>query len=118
MQPEDYLEFERTPTNQGEVEEVRIKGSRILIEHVLGYYQKGLTAEAIKAEVYPSLSLQEIEAAIHYYLQNKMEVDRYLERGRAITEANYQEYLKKGPSPVAKRLRELSAAKEAASRSE
>jgi uncharacterized protein (DUF433 family) len=97
MQLEDYFEFEKFPTKFGPAERIRIKGHRISIEHVLEYHQQGMGPEAIVRDVYPSLTLEEVYATITYYLHNKAEVDAYLERGRKIEDAYYQEYQEQGP---------------------
>lgn len=97
MQLEDYFEFEKFDTPYGPVERIRIKGHRIAIEHVLDFYNRGVSAEEIAKVHYPSLSLEEVYATLTYYLHNKAEVDAYNERGEKIADAYYQEYLKGGP---------------------
>ncbi len=97
MQLEDYFEFEKFPSKHGEIERIRIKGRRIAIEHILEQYKEGTGPEQIGREVYPDLPLEAIYATILYYLHNRAEVEGYLERGKRIEEAWYQEYLEKGP---------------------
>jgi uncharacterized protein (DUF433 family) len=98
MQLEDYFEFEKFPSKHGEIERIRIKGRRIAIEHVLYHYlNDAMGPEQIAREVYTDLPLEQIYATILYYLHNKEEVEGYLERGRRIEEAWYQEYLERGP---------------------
>jgi uncharacterized protein (DUF433 family) len=109
MQLEDYFEFERFDTKFGEVERIRIKGHRIAIEHVLEFYNAGASPEVIQQQHYPTLTLEEIQATITYYLRNKAKVDAYLQRGEEAAEAIYQDHLKQEPSPTAKRIRELRA---------
>lgn len=55
---EDYFDFVG-PT------EIRLKGHRIGIEHVLAYYQQGYTPEAI-AQEFPGLDLEMVYATITY----------------------------------------------------
>jgi uncharacterized protein (DUF433 family) len=98
MKAEEYFEFEKFNTKFGPVERIRIKGHRIAIENVIEYYNAGKTAEHIQQEVYPSLTLDEVNAAITYYLHNKEAVDAYFGQGEKIAEAWYQDYLKYGPS--------------------
>jgi uncharacterized protein (DUF433 family) len=93
MQLEDYFEFEKF----GRCERIRIKGHRIAIEHVIGYFKQGLEPRAIVRDIYPTLTLEEVYATITYYLLNKVEVEAYLQRGEELAEAIYQEYLRKGP---------------------
>jgi uncharacterized protein (DUF433 family) len=96
MQLEDYFEFEKFPTKFGETERIRIKGSRIAIEIVIGEFHQGATPEQIQHK-YPTLSLAQVYATIAYYLQNKAAVDAYIERGERVADAYYQEYLQHGP---------------------
>lgn len=71
MKLEDYFDF-LAP------DDIRIKGHRIGIESVLLLYlHRGRTAEQI-AEVFDSLSLEQIYATILYYLHNKPQVEAYL----------------------------------------
>jgi uncharacterized protein (DUF433 family) len=112
MQLEDYFEFEKFNTQHGEVERIRVKGTRVAIEIILRDYLGGFTPEQIVSNYHRSLSLEQVFATLTYCLHNKVEVDAYLERGRAVEEANYQEYLKQEPSEVVKRLRAARAARE------
>jgi uncharacterized protein (DUF433 family) len=97
MQLEDYFEFERFPTEHGEVERIRIKGHRIRIENIVELYSSGKTAEEIQRQSYPSLTLEEVYAAITYYLRNKEAVEAYIARGERVADAYYREYLEHGP---------------------
>lgn len=96
---EDYFEFSETPRV------IRIKGHRIGLEHVLEQYKAGKSAEEI-ARYFPTLSLEQVYAAILYYLHYHEEVEEYLReyedlgrRMMATSDAN--------PSPASLRLREL-----------
>lgn len=96
---EDYLEFfEDTGA-------IRIKGHRIGLEHVLEQYKAGKSPEEI-ARYFPSLSLEQIYAAILYYFANRDTVDAYLQRLDEIT----RELIAKSdanPSAASLRLRKL-----------
>lgn len=61
MYLEDYFDF-------CESGDIRIKGHRIGIEHVIRLYQQGYQAEQI-ATYYPNLSLEKIYATLTYYLR-------------------------------------------------
>ena len=75
MQLEDQFDFVPPP-----YEQIRLKGTRIGIEHVIRYYNGGMTAEQIAhAFAYP-LPLAQVYAAITYYLQRKDELDAYVRR--------------------------------------
>jgi uncharacterized protein (DUF433 family) len=108
MRLEDYFEFEKFDTKFGPTERIRLKGSRIAIEVIIDDFNAGATADQIQKN-YPTISLEQVYAAITYYLHNQPEVDAYIQRGRAIEDAYYQEYLNQGPSPMAERIRALKA---------
>ncbi|MBY0525792.1 MAG: DUF433 domain-containing protein [Gemmataceae bacterium] len=109
MQLEDYFEFEKFETEYGEVERIRVKGTRIAIEIIIQDYLGGSLPEQIVANYRRSLSLEQVFATLTYYLHNKAAVDSYIEHGDAIGEAYYQEHLRKEPPEVVKRLRALRA---------
>lgn len=95
---EDYFDFVSP-------EQIRIRGHRIGIEHVLDeYLRRGRTPEQI-AEDFPTLSLEEIHATILYYLHNRSAVDAYLEEW---VEAGRRGWLEQQRNPPAGlvRLRE------------
>lgn len=112
MQLEDYFEFETFDTKFGPVERISFKGHRIKLENVVELFQEGQQPDQIQREAYPSLTLEQVYAAITYYLHNKQAVDEYNERGEKIADAYYQEWLQQEPPPVVKRLRELRARQE------
>lgn len=98
MQLEDYFEFL-------EPNDIRIKGHRIGIESILRKYRAGRTAEEIARE-YSTLRLVDIYATITYYLQNKNQVDAYLQRTEQLI-AEQMAQSDANPSPVVLRLRKL-----------
>lgn len=104
MQLEDYFDF-LGPN------EIRIKGHRIGIEHVVELYHAGYIPERI-AQIFPGLSLEKIYAAIAYYLRNRDEIDAYLARQAAIVAAELRAYEAREPAPVVKRIRALKAERE------
>lgn len=97
MRLEDYFEFEKFDTKFGPAERIRIKGHRIRLENVVEYFNQGMEPKQIVGEIYRSLNLEEVYAAITYYLHNRAEVDAYIQRGQRIADAWYQEYLTYGP---------------------
>lgn len=109
MQLEDYFEFEKFDTKFGLMERIRIKGHRIALENVLEFFNEGMTPDVIQSELYPSLTLEEVYAAITYYLHNKQTVDAYMKRAEGVAEAFYREHQASEPNAVTKRLRELTA---------
>jgi uncharacterized protein (DUF433 family) len=88
--------------------EIRLKGHRIGLLHIVECYQEGCSAEAIQCE-YPTLPLALIHKVIAFYLENQAEVDAYVARCRA--ELDQQAVAPhKGPSMA--ELRRRMAARE------
>lgn len=112
MQLEDYFTFEKLNTKFGVAESIRLKGTRMSIDTIVEEFNKGAAPQGI-VENYPTLTLEQVYAAITYYLHNKAEVDEYIRRGEEIAEAFYQEHLKQPPDAVTLRLRALAAKREA-----
>jgi len=103
MQLEDNFEFVPPP-----YEQIRLKGTRIGIEHVIRYHNGGMTAEQIAhAFAYP-LPLAQVYAAITYYLQRKDELDDYVRR---IDEAGeqFRQEIEKDPGHRSLRAKLLAA---------
>ena len=75
-----------TPLVQEADGTVRISGSRVTLDTLVGAFQKGATAEQIQ-DSFPSISLRQIYGAIAYYLEHEAEVEAYLKmrRGEAET---------------------------------
>lgn len=59
----------------------RVGGTRVTLDTVVRAFTRGATAEEI-AQQYPALSLSDVYSTISYYLQNRAEVDAYLEKRR------------------------------------
>jgi uncharacterized protein (DUF433 family) len=112
MQLEDYFEFEKFDSKHGVIERIRLKGHRISLEHIVEPFKEGFSPERIWNAL-PTLTLEQVYAAVTYYLHNKAEVEAYLERGKTIEDKLYAEWEENVP-PVVKRLRELKARREAA----
>ncbi len=105
MQLEDYFNF-LAP------DDIRLKGSRIGIGTILyEYIYRARTPQEI-ANIYTSLTLEQVYATILYYLHNKEAVSRYIadwlewEHQRRKAQAL-------NPPPVIERLRKLNAETEA-----
>ena len=105
MNLEDYFDFEKFPT----FNRIRLKGTRVAIEHILDPYLQGESPERIFQSYRRTLTLEQVHATITYYLHNKAEVDAYLEQSRRADEAAYQEHLKEEPSEVIKRMQNFAA---------
>jgi len=83
--------------------EIRIKGTRVGIEIVLRDYLQGASPEEIVLR-YPTLSLEQVHAAILYYLRNIEELNQYLKEWWQQGEAAWQEQ-KRHPSEFVRTLR-------------
>jgi uncharacterized protein (DUF433 family) len=75
MQEDQYLEM-LSP------DDVRVRGTRVGVEHILEAYLLGRLPEEIALE-FPTVTLEQVHGTIAWYLRNQQEVDRYLERWRA-----------------------------------
>lgn len=114
MQLEDYFEFETFETKFGPVDRIRIKGHRIGIEHVVGFYKQGFSPETILRDVYPSLTIEKIYAVVLYYEANKERVEKYIHHSDKIGDLYYQEYMQQPETDMSKRLKAIKAARQAA----
>ena len=88
--------------------DIRLKGHRIWLEHIVEHYQAGLSAEAI-ATRFPGVAIEKIYAAITYYLANKVTVDERLRQIEAIGE---QALAAQAETPAGKRLLEITGKRE------
>jgi uncharacterized protein (DUF433 family) len=75
------LRFEATPCPLilGADGTIRVKGSGVTLELVVGAFDAGATPEQI-AHHCPSLSLATIYSVISYLLSQRAEVDRYMQK--------------------------------------
>ncbi|MBW4573078.1 MAG: DUF433 domain-containing protein [Tolypothrix carrinoi HA7290-LM1] len=105
MQLEEYFNF-LAPND------IRLNGTRIGIETILyEYIYRDRTPEEI-AQIYTSLTLEQVYATILYYLHNKEAVSNYitdwLESGHRMREEQ-----RRNPSPVVQKLIQFKAEREA-----
>jgi uncharacterized protein (DUF433 family) len=56
---------------------VRVRGTRVTLDTVVGAFNDGSTAEEIMLQ-YPSLKLADVYGVIAYYLRHREEVDTFL----------------------------------------
>jgi uncharacterized protein (DUF433 family) len=92
--------------------DIRIKNSRIGIETILyEYIDCGRSPEEI-AQIYQSISLEQVYATILYYLQNKEVISDYMknwiEHGHRMREEQ-----RLNPPPVSEKLRQLRIERQA-----
>lgn len=79
------LTAEKAPLVIGEDGVVRVEGSRVTLDTVVGAFNSGASAEEI-AEQYPTVSLADVYAIISYYLHRQDEVHAYLSERRQFAE--------------------------------
>ncbi len=107
---EDYFDFLSE-------NEIRLKGHRIGIEDILYEHIYNELTPAELAERFPTLSAEQIYAAILYYLNNRERMDAYLakwlEHGRRMREKQART-----PTPAMLKLRRIKAALKAAEQTE
>ena len=58
---------------------IRVGGTRVTLDTVIGAWEDGATAEEI-AQRYDSLALADVHAALSYYLRHREDVQSYLGR--------------------------------------
>jgi uncharacterized protein (DUF433 family) len=81
-----HLTFTVTvPLQQDEGGAVRVTGSRVTLDTIVGAFKRGATAEQIQ-DSFPSLSLQQIYGAVAYYLEHQEAVEAYLSERQAEAE--------------------------------
>jgi uncharacterized protein (DUF433 family) len=61
---------------------IRVGRTRVILDLVIDAYRQGATAEAI-VERYPSLLLADVYLVLGYYMQNRAEIDAYLQKREA-----------------------------------
>lgn len=72
----------------------RVSGTRVTLDTVVRAFTRGATAEEI-AQQYPSLELSDVYTVISYYLRNREEVEKYLEKRRKHAQAVRRENQKR-----------------------
>ena len=76
---------EGIPLHQDDHGTVRVKGSRVTLDTIIGRMQVGDTLEEIH-EGFPSVTLAQINTIIDWYFNNQVEADEYLQEGEAEAE--------------------------------
>ena len=69
---------------------IRITGSRITLDIIVGWLEMGDTPEVIQ-DYYPWFTLEQINAIVDWYYANQEEVDEYVREGRVEAEKVRQE---------------------------
>lgn len=71
------IEHIHVPLHQDQDGVIRVAGTRVTLDTVVGAFTLGASAEGI-VDRYDSLSLPDVYAVIAYYLAHRAEVDGYL----------------------------------------
>lgn len=95
----DYLEF-LAP------DEIRLKGHRIWLEHIVTRARQGKNAAEIVAD-FPTLTVEVVQAVLAYADTHRTEVDAYLARHEAFMAEQMRRTEQIPDSPVMARLRRL-----------
>ena len=83
--------------------DIRIKGTRVGLEHIVREYREGASPEEIALH-FPTVSLEQIHATITYYLANRPKVEEYMQRVWQAQETAWQEQ-QRNPSEFVVSLR-------------
>ncbi len=75
----ETLEPKAPPIRMDESGTLRIANSRVTLDSIIYHYRNGASPEAIQ-DSFDSLTVDEVYAAISYYLNNCMVVDDYIVR--------------------------------------
>ena len=73
---------EEVPLTQWQNGTIRVSGSRVTLDTILGRMQVGDTPEEIH-EGFPTVTLKQINAIIDWYFNNQLEADEYLQEQEA-----------------------------------
>ncbi len=88
-------------------DDVRVKGTRVGIEHLLVSYLEGGLPEEIAVE-FPTVTLEQVHGIIAWYLHNRKDVDSYLRRWHSRS-GKLRSHVNKSNEPdVIQRLRRLA----------
>ena len=100
----DTLVAEPPPMAMDDDGVIRVGGTRVRLDSVVGAFHNGCAPEEILLK-YPSLNLTDIYAVITYYLWHRNEIEAYLEeRGRLSQEARREDESRFPPQGVGERL--------------
>jgi len=88
-------------------DDVRVKGTRVGIEHVLSAYRAGSLPEEISLE-FPTVTVEQVHGVIAWYLRNRTEADAYVERWQTRARKMRSQQAAAGQSDLIARLRRLA----------
>ncbi len=100
----DILVAQPPPVHLDEAGVLRVGGTRVRFDTVVGAFQNGSTSEEILLK-YPSLNLIDIYAVITYVLWHREEVETYLaERTRRAADVRQENEARFSPEDIRERL--------------
>lgn len=93
---------------------IRVSGTRVTLQTILGYYKQGETAEELH-EVFPTIPYADILAVISYYLQHREVVDEYIQEQQARSHQIREQWEAEHPDTTGfyDRMRRIRDAKQA-----
>jgi uncharacterized protein (DUF433 family) len=100
------LDPQPVPLTQVDGGVIRVGGTRVTLDTVVGAFLAGSTPEEIVLG-YPSLSLEDVYATVAYYLRHRADVDAYLAE-RSAARAAAQAEAERRLDPVGIRARLLA----------
>jgi uncharacterized protein (DUF433 family) len=89
--------IERVPIHTDADGVVRVAGTRVTLDTIVGAFEAGATAEEV-AQQYPTVPLVDVYSVITYYLRHKSEVDAYLKERNVLAERVREEVERRFPS--------------------
>jgi len=103
----DYLEFLADPA-----EVIRLKGTRINLEMIVRLLQEGMLPEQIRDYFVAPPGLDQVYAAVTFYLMNRKAVEDYIRRGDERAEQLRRTYEAAHPESAALRNRVVQLRKQ------
>ncbi len=91
-------------------DDVRIRGTRVGIEHLLSAYLAGGLPEEICLEL-PTVTLEQVHGVIAWYLRDRQEVDAYLAKRQIEARRVRRHQAEQPQAAVVQRLRQLVEAR-------
>lgn len=77
------IQSDPVPLHVDQTGTIRVAGTRITVDVLLGYLLGGVTPEEIVSETwYPMLTLADVHGVLAYYYRHRDDVDDYLKRRR------------------------------------
>lgn len=101
MQLEEYFDFKN-------LNGIRIEGTRVNLEDVVYMAREGMSPGQIRQDL-PSLTLEQIHAALAYYYRNRASVDEYMARQEAEWDAEKRQHEAGERPEVVLRLLQMKA---------